>query len=55
MFTVFFKSNPNFNKTYFQNENRGVRSKAFKSENEARAFAAKVDGYKIVNPCGKII
>jgi hypothetical protein len=55
MFTVFFKSNPNFNKTYFQNENRRVKSKAFKTEDEAREFSAKVNGYKIVNPCGKII
>ena len=54
MFTVFYKRyNPY--KSYAMVANKRVASKSFRTEAEAREFAAQVNGYKVVNPIGQII
>lgn len=53
MFTVFYKkASYNPFKSYYQNQNRFVGSRGFKTEAEARDFAKSVDTKCIINPCG---
>ena len=54
MFVVVFnRYNPY--KSYAMVANKRVGFKSFKTEQEARAFANKVDAVHIINPIGKII
>lgn len=55
MFTVnYTTANYNQFRSYFQNQNRRMHSKSFKTEAEAIAFAKEVGG-KVINPIGKVI
>lgn len=55
MFTVFYlRSNYNPYKTYYQNSNRYIASKAFKTIEDAKKFAGTVNTCHIINPCGSI-
>ena len=53
MFTVFFKRPHNYHKSTYQNAVRGIASKAFKTEDQARAFGKTVELDSIYNNVGK--
>ena len=55
MYTVFFKKQRNSNKNYYQCESGTVGSKAFRTEAEAKEFAAIVGNAEIYSPTGKRI
>jgi len=55
MITVFYKRPHNYHKSTYQNAVRGIASKGFKTEEEARAFAETVETKSIYNNVGKRI
>ena len=55
MITVFYKRPHNYHKSTYQNAARGIASKAFKTEEQARAFANTVELDSIYNNVGKKI